>query len=66
MTKEITMLLLTALLDKVERGEIRIESYEATMNDEAGHVAFHWLKLPRPATVNEDAPEATDMFKWKL
>lgn len=66
MTKEIMMLLLTALIDKIEREEIRVESYESTANDEAGHVAFHWLKLPRPATVNEDASEATDMFKWKL
>lgn len=48
MTKEITMLLLAALLDKIERGEIQVESYESTANDEAGHVAFHWLKLPRP------------------
>lgn len=62
MTKEITMILLSALIDKIEREEIRVESYEATMNDEAGHLAFHWLKLPRPDT----APESEDMFKWKL
>lgn len=66
MTKEITILLLAALMDKIERGEIRIESYESTANDEAGNVAFHWLNLPRPATVDEDASADTDMFKWKL
>lgn len=46
MTKEITMLLLAALMDKIERGEIRVESYESIANDAAGHVTFNWLKLP--------------------
>lgn len=63
MTKEITMILLAALMDKIERGEILVEGYESTANDEAGHVTFHWLKLPRPATANAEAPD--DMFKWK-
>lgn len=54
MTKELVLLTLAALTDQIERDEILIESVESTMNDEAGHITLHWLKLPRPES-NKDS-----------
>lgn len=43
MTKETTMMLLAALLDQIEKGEIFVEGVESLANDQAGHITIHWL-----------------------